>query len=695
MTLNVLKNRVKMRFTAFFTFGLFALCLAWITSCQKEATLTNNLQDASVPVGLSSGNSNTFYVDGKNHLADNESNMTILGNKRANPFTVDNMNTANGTQGVLQTTHLYVKFFPKDGEDLKQLDETGVNFYDYPLDYEVVKMGEFYHDPNIPADKPTYLYAVVKPDFTFPSVPYEVLANLHLSKDEKLIENAMTRLGYNPEIEGYGINDDVLPVTEPTIPPPGGGGGGGNGGGEPTGCQIRTGACGCPSVSNTRNPAGCISVIDDANLPTNDNFAGQSVHVDGVRRVKVITKDTWFTESEGFTSDNGCFKINARYKGKAWVWVKFKSSRTTIRSFRLPNIWEYSMAVKDPVGTVFGPNFSNIRVVYSHVEDDDSRGKLYWYAATVNNAVHEYDEFASCDGNPTAPQDLEILLTKYANGEAAPMLNKLSHNPVIALGSILTAGTACSILGGAASLASPVAGMATSGVCNALTTYAIAFAPDVIYNYGEETTTSLVARQQKRSDKVKESTYHELGHAAHYQAIPTDRDLAWLSNVFYIVEHGGYGDDDDQNDTGADKCATIEAWGYHIGLLYADRRYGINHSNVMPDARINSKNANRHIFDSEQHDPNRDRDLDNPIPRWIPRGLANDLIDNNANNPAGVFEPVNDPITGFSTRVYFQEMVRGTGIPSPILLRNRLIGNNPSNASATDIGNLFQEYRWQ
>jgi hypothetical protein len=33
-----------------------------------------------------------------------------------------------------------------------------------------------------------------------------------------------------------------------------------------------------------------------------------------------------------------------------------------------------------------------------HVQNDDDQGKLYWYAATENNALHEFDDLAACDG---------------------------------------------------------------------------------------------------------------------------------------------------------------------------------------------------------------------------------------------------------------------------------------------------------
>lgn len=52
----------------------------------------------------------------------------------------------NGSEFNIETTHHYVKFFPQNDEeyDLLTSDSTLI-LYDYPLDYEIVKMGDYYH----------------------------------------------------------------------------------------------------------------------------------------------------------------------------------------------------------------------------------------------------------------------------------------------------------------------------------------------------------------------------------------------------------------------------------------------------------------------------------------------------------------------------------------------------------------------
>jgi hypothetical protein len=606
--------------------------------------------------------------------------------KISNPYTVEVMNQAYkqlyGHDGQLPTTDYYIKLMPADGEDLKKLDNVSYNLYDFPLEYKVERMGEYYHDPAIPEDKPTPLYAVIKPNTPKPPVAFEIVSPLHIPTNEALIQTAFSLTGNSTE-DGYILRDPEAQNSTQTVTPRSGGGGGT----EPATCTVYTGACGCPSSGDHRKPSGCISVVDDA-LPANSTLPnGAQGHLDGCRKVKVIMKDTWFTEDEAFTNDNGCFSIGKRYKGKAWMWVKFKSDRTTIRGLRETEspfdfraLLNYGFAVKDYVGRISGPNFSNIQVVYGHVTNDSDRGKLYWYAATGNNALHEFDEFAACDGISTTPQ-LDILLTNMAGGAAAPMLNKIFQNPLMAFA---VAGLIANVCGPL--LGIPVVGPVLGGVCAALSAFAAIFAPDIVYNYGSET---------RKSDQVKDIFYHEYAHAAHYNGIrASERDDYWRDNIMHIIANIGYGSETNQTSVGAERTAVIESWGYHVGPTYTDRRYGTNHS-LSASTNPSTRNETRHIFDLE-------RFLPVPVisggvvttPGWIPKGVARDLIDDNALNPSGVTDPVTDNVRGFTTKQYFQVLI--TAPLSPTKVRDALNARFlPSGQRTEDVNSLFRQYRWE
>ncbi|MCF6361519.1 MAG: hypothetical protein L3J29_12255, partial [Cyclobacteriaceae bacterium] len=73
----------------------------------------------------------------------------VLGKQLENPYTVENMKiahanlTKNGRSGAnIRTTHLYLKFNPQNEEELDLLKaDTTLEWYDYPLDYEMISGG--------------------------------------------------------------------------------------------------------------------------------------------------------------------------------------------------------------------------------------------------------------------------------------------------------------------------------------------------------------------------------------------------------------------------------------------------------------------------------------------------------------------------------------------------------------------------
>ena len=74
--------------------------------------------------------------------------MTVLGKQLENPYSVTNMRRAFANlpsitrSGVdetqIETTHFYVKFHPKNTEEINMLkQDSTLIFYSYPLDYDI------------------------------------------------------------------------------------------------------------------------------------------------------------------------------------------------------------------------------------------------------------------------------------------------------------------------------------------------------------------------------------------------------------------------------------------------------------------------------------------------------------------------------------------------------------------------------
>lgn len=154
--------------------------------------------------------------------------MIVLGDKLDDPYTVENVEAAlaevyptKAGRVVIKATDLYVRFLPSDASEYEQLESMGVNLTDHPLDYEIVKEGDYYHDPSLGENEITWQYAVVDPDFRFPSgIRYEILDECYIADngaptrgdddiDWSLVEREAFRLTGNsdmlpPETKGEG-----------------------------------------------------------------------------------------------------------------------------------------------------------------------------------------------------------------------------------------------------------------------------------------------------------------------------------------------------------------------------------------------------------------------------------------------------------------------------------------------------------
>ncbi len=114
----------------------------------------------------------------------------FFGEKLENPYSVENMKKAWENLTIdekieIKTTHLYIKFTPKNEEELNILKKDAtLDLYDYPLDYKIEKMDDFYREQGISKNQPMPQYCAVPADFTFPGgVDYVVLEELFIPDD--------------------------------------------------------------------------------------------------------------------------------------------------------------------------------------------------------------------------------------------------------------------------------------------------------------------------------------------------------------------------------------------------------------------------------------------------------------------------------------------------------------------------------
>lgn len=696
----------------FFIFGLLFVSL-FQSSCKKMQEQIN----PSKSPHFREGNASIVINRGGGEIESQEYKPTVLGVKRANPYTVANMTAAYNNLyspniTALPATHLYVRFLPNNVNELNILMETGVFWFDYPMDYTLTHRGDFYHDPSIVGEF-TWLYASVPVGFRFPSIRYETLAELVLAPDNSDIvreayylvglapaefvterengPNPNGAVGISPPCAGEdpGYPDCFGTGYTPSNPAyPGGLGG-----------SLPQNACHCNIPASETRPSGCVRVEDTQLNP----------NMRAVREATVVAYNGWFTLEYNKTNAQGHFVMNQDFASpfamsnlcpscngtnKVQLWVGFTNQKADIRCIRQWDIHHYAMAVYDYLGE-FENTFNDVEVNYmqpDNLENVHTEALRYWMSATTLNAVSEWHDYATADGILPPQNNIKILLSAWgATGYtgSAPMLHKI-FGPNLSLAAApvglgVTYGTAI------ASVFTPfigpiVAGLGVgAGITSAIVVeYLGAFPPDVFVMYNWDA-------DDFASDRIKEVIYHELSHTVHFRRAGSS---FWTREIGYIVANGGYGDGTDQ--PGASRAALVEGWGYSIGWMLTDRTYGINHSRSIAGANLTTRNRERWIYRAERFNPQCNVGT---CSEWMMDGLIYDLTDNNGLNPLvfiapGVpFDPVEVgyDVQGVTIQQCFNAL--DNNVESPQAYRDRLIQNiNPNAAVTNDIAQLFLDY---
>ena len=310
-----------------------------------------------------------------------------------------------------------------------------------------------------------------------------------------------------------------------------------------------TGGCSCAASYPTRHPAGCVRV-EDTELPNNTLVDGQPMHMEGVNNVRVIWWDGWLGLKQTWTDANGCWHIDHREKGKAYMWVVFKNNDLRIRS-GLGSTWNIAYLVApiwDYIGQFGGGTYNNIEVNYTMWDQQGSKAHRRWGAANIMNALPDFRNRITNDGFNAPPSDLDIFLIMDGPTSNAAMLDHMSENP---LNAIIDAGF-FDIFG--FSNNPPFGDLLESPVAEALFW-------DLIFNVN-----------LNNSDDLYELLYHEFFHASHFDRVGSEY---W--SFLFIAEAlaGGWGN---ENSLDAGRIALCESIAEHIGWTYTHDRYGVNNS---------------------------------------------------------------------------------------------------------------------
>lgn len=304
--------------------------------------------------------------------------MIVLGKQLDDPYSVKNMTkaleslypTKAGTS--LKATDMYVRFLPESDEQMTSLLGSGMVLIDHPLDYQIIRDGDYYHDPLVDDGKITWQYAVVPADFKIPSgVRCEILDECYIP--DSMITKADGMDWAEIEKEAFRLtgNGDML--------------------------EALTKAGGTSFC-----PKGRITIVDpDAN-------GGKAFGVAGV----TVLCNTFVKFSTAYTDRDGYYEMKTKFSSDVRYRLMFKNETGFGIGMNLLLVPASTSALgkTTPEGIDCEITASSDRKLFSR--------------AAVNNAVYDY--FKRCTeedlGITAPPKDLRLWLFQNLDSSSTPML---------------------------------------------------------------------------------------------------------------------------------------------------------------------------------------------------------------------------------------------------------------------------------
>jgi hypothetical protein len=239
----------------------------------------------------------------------------IPGRELEDPYAIHNIIKAysnlqlSGTETPsvdLKANHVYLRFLPETAEEWEILKkDTTLILYDFPLNFEMTRSGDFYSDSSLPDSSFIWQYCVIPADKELPDIRYEVIYEVFIPPDEdynsKSSSDDMTRFYEDLVSESVRLTGN----TEVD---------------ETSGFEAR-------GFSGSKwTPKGTIRVWDD--------LLGQFIPL-----VHVNVHARWFTHIEtDLTDENGYFQTK-RFRHKVNYSIKWENSYYTIRNGMFLQAW--------------------------------------------------------------------------------------------------------------------------------------------------------------------------------------------------------------------------------------------------------------------------------------------------------------------------------------------------------------------
>ena len=317
--------------------------------------------------------------DAEDGLSDYEMGheMIELGLQLEDPYSVKNITKAvaalyptKAAGGDITPTDKYVRFLPDTEEDMDRLHALGLDLMDHPLDYQIVKDGDYYHDPLLDAERITWQYAVVPHDFELPEgIRCEILDECYIPSEETKSDDGIDWAAVERKAFELTGNGDLL---------------------------------GPETKRERSSPQGRITIVDES------ANGGKPF---GVAGVKVVC-NSFVKFSTAYTDRDGYYQISKKYASKVRYRLMFKNSEKFAIGLNLI-LFGASMSALGKAG----PEGLDYTVTAG------SDRKLFC-RSVVNNAVYDYIMRCGEDdlGINRPPEKLRIWIFQKLSKSCSPML---------------------------------------------------------------------------------------------------------------------------------------------------------------------------------------------------------------------------------------------------------------------------------
>ena len=514
------------------TVAIYISLVAFVVSCSTFDYSVFNLNDKRKTKEYTDAHRTIVITE----VPDMSDGITI-GQKMPNPYSYEVMLEAwsemhaitkeepDTTEHIPEASHIYIRVLPESSEDVDWILESNYEFYNYPLDYEIIGDPDEYHDPTLPDSVFTWFYTVMPIDATLPTMEYEIIEVCYIPEDtetgngnngcfSQLEQVAFKISGYNRGDGGIDWEDPDDPGEDPGPGGPGGPGGNGTG----TNNFIQ----------------GYIRYYDDTQCDL-VGVKGLRVSIRNSMKIRTV-----YTDENGYYSTPNVFGTNALSRK-----VSFQNS--------------YGFSCMH--GFLLGPLLTPKTITVQDNWNINTSGEhKYWVLANINNAA--YDWFSYCDttGIQMPANDIRISALSMNIGNSGSTV-MLKHG----MSYFVVPSDVISLMAGIP-LPSTIPNFLPLRLMIQL------ILPDIFIIEDDSTVSS---------KNINKTVTHELAHASHFQQLGSNYFARcwWWKDVFdyevaQIILSDGNNPYGSEADNGSGPCGVTEMWAYAMGYFGCSDYYG-------------------------------------------------------------------------------------------------------------------------